>query len=142
MSASVQDIETALIAKLREALPELSIEAFPERPEDYELLHPLGAVLVQYDGSTYGDNRLSNGGVAQVRTLRFSVVYLVRNLRDSSGCYDVLARGAEALSGLAVPGTIGAGTISSERFNAETDGVWMYLQTYEFAARHVAASHR
>jgi len=141
MSATVQEIQDAIIAKLTSALPELSVEAFPEKPEEYELLHPLGAVLVQYDGSAYSANRIGNGGVSQVRTLRFSVVYLVRNLRDAAGCYDVLARGAEALVGLAIPGTVGAGTIVSESFNAETDGVWMYLQSYEFKAHQVATNH-
>ncbi len=141
MAATVQSIESALITKLGTALPELEVQAFPEKPEEYGLLHPVGAALVQYDGSEFSGNAVGNGGVAQVRKLRFSVVYLVRNLRDSSGCYDVLQRGSAALSGLLVPGTLGPATIVRESFHAEADGIWMYLQSYVFAVRHAVAGH-
>ena len=141
MAATVQDIESALIAKLGSALPELEVEAFPEKPEEYSLLHPVGAVLVQYDGSELSGNALANGGVAQVRTLRFSVVYLVRNLRDSAGCYDVLQRGADALSGLIIAGALTPCILARESFNAEADGVWMYAQSYTVKVRHAVAGH-
>ena len=142
MSVSVQDIENAIMAKLASALPELSVEAFPERPEEYELLHPLGAVLVQYDGSSYSQNSVSNGAVAQVRKPKFSVVYLVRNLRDAAGCYDILDRGREALCGLCITGAITPMEITYEGFTAEHDGVWIYTQMYETSARSVHAPHK
>lgn len=141
MAATVQSIETALIAKLGTALPELEVQAFPEKPEEYDLIHPVGACLVQYDGSEFSGNSVGNGAVAQVRRLRFSVVYLVRNLRDSSGCYALLQRGAAALTGLLVAGTLSPGAIVHESFHAEADGVWMYVQSYEFAVRQVVAGH-
>lgn len=141
MATTVHDIEAALIAKLGSVLPELEVQAFPEKPEEYSLLHPVGAALVQYDGSEFSGNAIATGGVAQVRTLRFSVVYLVRNLRDSSGCYDILHRGNAALSGLVVPGAVRPVTIVREAFHAEADGVWMYVQSYALAVRHVAAGH-
>lgn len=141
MAASVQDIENAIIAKLREALPGLSIEAFPENPAEYELIHPLGAVLVQYDGSTFRANKVTNGAVAQLRSLRFVLALVLRNLRDSSGCYEVLRTAAEALGGLVIPGAATCLTPVSEGFSSEADGVWVYVQGYEISTRFVSGYH-
>lgn len=141
MSATVQEIQDAIIAKLTAALPELTVEAFPDNPGEYELLHPLGAALVQYDGSSYSDNKVSNGAVVQVRTLRFTVVYLVRSLRDSSGCFALMERGAAALSGLCIPGALTAGVLTSDGFLAEADGVWTYVQAVELTTRCAVANH-
>ncbi len=141
MAATVQQIETAILTKLRAAIPALSIEPYPENPAEYELLHPLGAVLVQYDGSTYGPNQTVNAAVVQRSTLRFAVVLVMRNLRDQGGCYDMLAAIRAALSGLVIPGTLTALTCLSESFSTEADGVWIYAQTYEVAVRHVVACH-
>ncbi|MBQ7567294.1 hypothetical protein IJT17_00635 [bacterium] len=141
MTATVQDIENAIIAKLQEALPGLSAEAFPERPEEYDLLHPVGAVLVQYEGGTYSGNALSNG-IAQIKTLRFSVVTLVRNLRSSDGCYAAMQAVADALTGFVIPGTVRPMAVVSERFNTEYDGVWSYVQTVETSVRIAAQCHQ
>lgn len=139
MIATIQTVETSFIEALQQALPELSVESFPEKPQEYELLHPLGAVLVQYDGSTFGNNRISNGALAQVRTFRVTVTLLVRNLRNSSGCYEALDRAIEALSGLMLPGAIGPVTAVSESFSSEVDGIWIYVQNYEVSTCQVSS---
>lgn len=142
MAASVQDVESAVIAKLRTALPELSVEAFPENPSEYELIHPLGSILVQYDGSTFTQNKVSNGAAVQIRSLRFVLALVLRNLRDSGGCYEILRRASEALSGLVVPGAVTCLTPISENFSSEADGVWVYVQSYEISVKSVNAYHK
>lgn len=132
----VKNAEDLLLAALTTALPEFAVEAFPERPADYSLLHPLGAVLVQYDGSTFGANQL-NGAVAQPRSLRFVVVVIMRNLRDQSGCYDVLSRITQALASLRSPHLVAGATQLSESFLSEAQGVWMYAQVWEFRSVNV-----
>ena len=142
MAASVQSIENAIITKLQETLPELSIEAFPENPTEYELIHPLGSVLVQYDGSTFRPNKVTNGAAVQIRDLRFVLALVLRNLRDSGGCYDVLQRAAEALGGLVIPGAVTCLTPVNESFSSEADGVWVYVQGYEVSVKFVSEYHR
>ena len=53
---NVLQIEEALLSKLQEELPELSVEALPDKPDDYDFIHPVGAVLVKYDSSNFSDD--------------------------------------------------------------------------------------
>lgn len=124
----IGEAEAALVSVLAEALPELSVEPFPEAPAEYDFIHPVGAVLVQYDGGSISPPD-SLGIVSQKRELNFSVVSITRNLRDSCGCYDVLTRIRAALLGLKIQGCEPAYQ-TSERFADETDGVWTYVQGF------------
>ena len=141
MAVSVQDVESAIITKLKTVLPELSVEAFPENLAEYELIHPLGSVLVQYDGSVFGSNKVSSGAVAQVRSLRFAVALVLRNLSGCGGCYDVLQRTITALGGLTIPGAVTCLTPVGEVFSSEADGVWVWVQSYEVSVRFVSDYH-
>lgn len=141
MAATIKQLESAIETKLKTALPEFEVAPFPEKPEEYQLLHPFGAVLIQYEGSTYGNNKIVAGAVAQVRYVRFSATVLIRNLRSSSGCYEVMQRINTALHGLTIAGTISAVSMVSEQFYAEADGVWCYVQTYAVATKVVSAVH-
>lgn len=128
----IEDIETVLIKKLQNELPELAVEAFPDNPSEYEFIHPLGAVLVQYESTQFeGDYALAF--TAQPATITFAVVSLTRNLRSHSGCYDVLERIRNAILGLKIPG-LEQVKQTDERFSAEEDGVWTYLQTFALKA--------
>lgn len=128
----IEDIETTLIDKLQSALPELTVEAFPDNPAEYEFIHPLGAVLVQYE-STRFDGDYALAFTVQPATITFAVVSLTRSLRSHSGCYDVLERIRNAILGLKIPG-LEQVKQTDERFSAEEDGVWSYLQTFAVKA--------
>lgn len=141
MAATVQQLESAIEAKLKAALPELEVAQFPEKPEEYQLLHPLGAVLVQYEGSAYGSNKVSTGAVAQVRTARFAITVLLRNLRGAAGCYEIMQRINTALHGLVIAGAISAVSLVAEHFVSETEGVWCYAQTVTVSTKVVSANH-
>jgi len=47
MSAT-RPIIDAVVEHLQAAIPWVNVEAFPERPSEYQFIHPVGAILVGY----------------------------------------------------------------------------------------------
>lgn len=45
---NVLPVLDAVLARLREKLPQLQVEYFPEKPAEYRLNHPVGALLLSY----------------------------------------------------------------------------------------------
>lgn len=138
--SGIAAIEDAIIGKLKEALPGMAVEPFPQKPQEYELLHPEGAVLVQYDGSRLADAGVTRAAVA-LRTVTFTVCALTRNLRDSAGSYSVLERISQALTGFRPQGCRDGAKLIAERFLFENDGIWAYVQSYEYRIREVFPDH-
>ena len=127
--------EAALVEALAEVMPELEVIPFPEAPAEYEFIHPVGAVLVQYDGGSISPPDTLDL-VRQRRELNFTVVSVTRNLRGPCGCYEVLARIRDALLGLSVCGCDPAYQ-TSEQFMDETDGIWTYAQGFALRTMQV-----
>ena len=124
----IKPAEDAIVTKLQEAFPELEVIPYPDRAAEYELIHPLGSILVKYDSSTFeGDAGLSM--TAQPKRMKFMVVSLTRSLRSHCGCYEVLGRIREALLGFKMLG-FDQIKIDSEEFVDEDEGVWTYMQTF------------
>lgn len=128
-------LESAILAVLREAFPELEVEPFPDRPEEYEFLHPVGSLLLQYDGGSISAPG-TLGFTTQMRELNFSVLSLTRNLRDNGGCYDVLERVRHTLLGLKIEGCELMFS-TDESFVSEDEGVWIYRQSFCLRAPQV-----
>lgn len=124
----IRELESALLDALTEAFPDLSVEPFPDNPSEYEFIHPLGALLVQYDGGSISGT-VAVDMIAQPRELHFTVLSLTRNLRDHGGCYEVLDRVRKCLLGLKLPGVKQIYGLQ-ERFSDEADGVWVYAQSF------------
>lgn len=124
----IRELEGALLDALTEAFPDLSVEPFPDNPSEYEFIHPLGALLVQYDGGSISGT-VAVDMIAQPRELHFTVLSLTRNLRDHGGCYEVLDRVRKCLLGLKLPGVKQIYGLQ-ERFSDEADGVWVYAQSF------------
>lgn len=95
INAIEQDIIDRLKANLflapegGEALPALEVAPFPDRPDGYQLTHPLGAVLVSYWGARYGKPR-SVGPIVQTRSPEFRVWVMTKDLRTHAGAYRYL----------------------------------------------------
>lgn len=132
----LQEIESALVARLKTALPGFAVEPFPDRPEAYRLLSTRGAALVVYRGSGLSPTR-DSGIIVQERTLRFDVTLLSRDLRSHAGAYAMMGAAYTALLGYAPPH---CGQIWFERdgFVGQNDGVWQYDIT--LAMRSVAVA--
>ena len=54
---NVLPVLDAVLTRLREKLPQLQVEYFPEKPAEYRLNHPVGALLVSYAGYTPPNGR-------------------------------------------------------------------------------------
>lgn len=61
---NVLPVLDAVLARLREKLPQLQVEYFPEKPAEYRLNHPVGALLLSYAGSRF-DRPDDTGAVIQ-----------------------------------------------------------------------------
>lgn len=126
---TTEAIEDAIISKLASDITQLAVESFPENPEGYQLLHPVGAILVQYRGSTFSEPK-AVGFITQVRTLEFLIALVVRHLRTHQGAYTYLDTIRSSLTGY----KIGADTSKMypvrEEFLAERGGIWWYGVTY------------
>ena len=124
----IAEIEADIVAKIKAALPSLSVEAFPDRPNLHRSASPNGSVLVVYQRSTLGSDLVAGGMVAQERTLHFDLTVLVRDLRTHQGAYPILDALYVALLGFA-PIHCSKIWITQDSFVSQTDGVWEYQLT-------------
>ena len=74
----------AVLARLREKLPQLQVEYFPEKPAEYRLNHPVGALLLSYAGSRF-DRPDDTGAVIQSQTIQLCVTVVFRQLNGKKG---------------------------------------------------------
>ena len=52
---NIRNIENSIISKLKQDFPEVLVEGFPDKPSEFILLHPIGALLVHYQGGNYSE---------------------------------------------------------------------------------------
>ncbi len=98
------------------------VEAFPDSPKDYNLMHNNGAVLVAYKGRVVEE--VTDCGL-ESNELEFVVSFLFRNLRKRDahqGVYGALEIAQASLKGFA--------KLHSEKFTDFNNGVWEYAQLY------------
>lgn len=134
MATTVQIID-ALVARLQDKLPSLAVEYFPERPADYRLNHPVGALLVSYLGSQFGAT-VDAGAVVQPRTLKLSVTVVLRQLNGRSGAVAVLDDVRRALVGYRLPDCRKL-QAAGERFLGQSTGLWQYATDFTALAMQV-----
>ena len=122
--ATTLEIVVAIKGRLAAKLPGLAVEYFPDRPDEYRLNHPKGALLVSYLGSRFGDVA-DIEIVAQERTAKFSVTVLLRQLNGNGGAIDVLDQVRLAVAGFRPPDCRKV-WIVGERYLGESTGIWQY----------------
>ncbi len=135
----IATIENAILAQLRANINTIEIAHYPDRPETWRMTHRVGAALVIYKGSLYGD-LLATDAVIQERNLEFDVALMMRDLGwsvggdaagPSPGAYAMIERVRSLLSGFVVPGCRKMRPVR-EKF-VERDkkgGVWTYALTF------------
>lgn len=129
MSAT-RPIIDAVVEHLQAAIPWVSVEAFPERPSEYQFIHPAGAILVGYGGSKFGDIE-QLGRIAQQRDVRLVLTVFGSSLNTDDGTLAILDEARLAMVGF-VPPNCQPCHLISEEFLAEDTGAWQYqlvLQT-------------
>ena len=135
----IATIETAIVARLRAMVTSIEIVHFPDSPKNYRLTHRIGAALVVYRGSEYGQVE-DTASIIQERKMEFDVTVLVRDLgwsvggspgATSPGAYAILEAIRAALTGYQVPGARKIYMVREKFVERDADGgVWMYLLDY------------
>lgn len=123
MATTLQIID-AVVERLKVKLPQLAVEYFPDRPAEYRLNHPKGALLVSYLGSQF-DMTVDVTYIAQPRTVKLSVTVILRQLNGKGGAVDVVDAVRQALVGFRPPDCRKVWAVS-EKFLGETAGLWQY----------------
>jgi len=133
----IVQIEAAIIDRLRSRIQDVVVDAYPDKPESYQLKHPAGALLVRYTGSRFGPPDPTDV-VAQQQTVTVEVVSLVRNLHklgDHAGLLDLLDAVRTALTGFRIPGGPPLHP-TTEEFKNYADGIWEYATAFETSMAH------
>lgn len=117
-------LEFAVIARLQVRIPELAVDAFPDNPEKYRLNHPIGALLVRYNGSKYGGVS-DTDAVLQERTMVVEVTLVFRSLNGKDGVYAYLEAVRRALAGYRIPAFSKLKPVRDE-FVSQGGGEWRY----------------
>ena len=120
----IAEVENQIIQKIRENIPELHVEGFPDKPSEFRLTHPNGAILVHYQGGNYSEPK-SLGYIIQDKKLEFSVSVVTRNLRSHEGAYFYIDKIREILTGYR-PDNCSKMQPNKEAFLSEDTGIWQY----------------
>ncbi len=121
---NIRAIENSIITKLKTSFPEVLVQGFPDKPSEFILLHPVGALLVHYQGGNYtNSNALSF--VSQSNKKEFSITIVTRNLRENEGAYEYIDKVKEALTGFK-PYECSELMPTKDFFISENGGIWQY----------------
>lgn len=128
---NITNIENKIIEKLKSKLTDLLIDAFPEKPQDFVFTHPKGAVLVHYQGGSYG-NIQSTDIIFQDKKMEYAITIVTRSLRTkNSGAYSLLEQVKSILTGFRIDGCSKMHP-TKEGFLTENNGIWQYTINFEF----------
>lgn len=134
MSAT-RPIIDAVQQHLQAALPWVAVEVFPERPADYQFIHPTGAVLVGYQSSKFGSvEGLSM--IAQQRDVVLHLTIIGANLHGDDGALAILDEVRLAIVGFTPPNCLPCHLLT-ERFLSEDAGAWQYELTIQTETQQV-----
>ena len=121
---NIRNIENAIIERLQTSFPEILVDGFPDKPSEFILLHPIGALLVHYQGSNYTTTQ-ALGFVTQVNQKEFSITIVTRNLRNNNGAYEYLDKVKAELSGFQIDECTSL-IPTKDFFISENKGIWQY----------------
>jgi hypothetical protein len=122
--ATLHIIES-VVDQLKIQIPKLAVENFPDKPSEYRLNHPKGALLVSYAGSRFGETE-DVGMVVQRQIITLSITVVMRLLNGSEGAIEVLDKVRAVLIGFKPPGCRRKIWAVNEKFLGESAGIWQY----------------
>ena len=133
-------VESDIITKLKADISDVEIKAFPDNPNEYNLIHPGGALLLRYNGSDYQEPDPNNQKfLTQTRLFRWIITIMQRNLslkNGHRGIYDLIESIRSTLTGYTITGLPDASVMwpIGDRFISENQGLWVYA--IEFVLSH------
>jgi len=126
---NIETIENKIIEKLKSKLTDLLIESFPEKPQEFIFTHPKGAILIHYQGGSYGSSQ-SVDVIFQQKKMEFALTVVTRNLKTNSGAYSLLEEIKSILTGFKIDGCSKMYPVK-EGFLVENNGIWQYTINFE-----------
>lgn len=127
---STKDMLSQIQSTLKTALPNLSVELFPENPDQYRLNHPVGAVLVGYGGSDYRNLGSAAHFILQDRDILIAITIIARHLNTTM--LDALDDVKGVLNGLILNSETSRMYATSDRFIGHYDGTWRHVINFSF----------
>jgi hypothetical protein len=118
-----ETLQAALVAKLGTMI-KWQVANFPDNPKEWKLLHPKGAVLVQYGASRYGKPD-GLGVIVQQRDVQLGLQIVGRAQHGDSGAVTMLDFLIETLPGQQLPGYTPI-YLLRDSFISESSGIWNY----------------
>jgi hypothetical protein len=128
---STNDMLKAIQEKIAQAHPNLSVELFPDRPDQYRLNHPVGAVLVSYSGSSYTTENLINVSSC-MREMNVSLTMMVRSLNGDKGAIAITDSVRNTIHGQVLEGALSNIELVKDSFAGNDNGIWQYLLDIKF----------
>jgi hypothetical protein len=141
--STVAATESEIVARLAQALtlpdqslPKVEVRAWPDRPREYRMTHPKGAVLVIFRGGVY-THQATAGQLVRYED-EFELGLISRTLRDAAsaqdssdaasgvGVYDLLETCRNTLLGWTPQSANGPARIVRVDFDDYAEGVWTY----------------
>ncbi|MCU7097917.1 Gp37 family protein [Salmonella enterica] len=114
-----------VVQRLRLKLPALQVEYFPEKPEEFRLNHPTGAVLVSYISSKYAAPE-DTCAVVQAQTVTLCATVVMRQLNGRGGAVAMLELVRRALGGWRPANGHRPVRLKQDTFIGEVAGLWQY----------------
>lgn len=124
MEITLEIIE-AVRARLAALIPAVAVEYFPEKPDEYRLNHPRGALLISYLGGRF-DNTDDTGFAVQPRAVRLSITIVMRELHGRTGAVEMLDVVRRALVGFKPPHCTKKIRAERDAYIGQVAGVWQY----------------
>lgn len=132
--SNILGLESDVLARLTLALtnpqsrhPKVDVQAWPDRPANYKMLHPQGAALLVYKGTKYSDNVKADDKV------EFELAVMARTLHEpnpddpiGTGMYSLLKACLDVLHGWRSDFATRELVIISDGFTSYGEGVWTY----------------
>ena len=133
-------VETAIISRLKSKITDVLIQGFPEKPSEFRLLHPIGALLVHYQGASYSEPK-SIGCIVQDSKLEFSITVVMKNLRPIekgayTGAYAYIDKVKQVLTGYKIDGCTKMYPLKEE-FLGEDNGIWQYGINFALTSQNI-----
>lgn len=134
---NIKEIETKIIENLKISFPEVLVQGFPDKPSEFNLLHPIGAILVHYQGSNYTNTQALNF-VTQENKKEFGITIITRDLRSHNGAYEYIDKVKSALSGYLIDECTSL-IPTKDYFISENKGIWQYGINFTLKTQNIQA---
>lgn len=134
---NIATTEQAIIDRLTAQIANIKVEGYPDDPLTYKLIHPNGALLVQYEGSGFSAPEDYNF-VQQREKALFSVIVVTKNLRTHTGAYAFIESVKTKLTGYLIP-NLKKLYLVRIKFLSDEGGIWRYEVAFALNVRHSEA---